>query len=124
MEHDNMSKKQSKIEELKSKVESLKKKGTILKVKDLEGQAIIIDVKATSTVNGQYGEQLLIVGDFIEGSIEAEGEVRLYLNGARRTRFEEASLAVKEGHFAFVFGDSVQLKSGHSYIPLELVESV
>ena len=118
-----MSKKTSKIDELKSKVESLKQKGTILKVSTLEGHAFIIDVKATSTVNGQYGEQLLIVGDYTEGTLEAEGEVRLYLNGARRTRFEEAFLGPK-GKYAFVFGDSVELKSGHSYIPLELVESV
>ncbi len=117
-----MSKKQSKIDELKSKVESLKQKGTILKVSALEGQAFIIDVKATSTVSGQYGEQLLIVGDFSEGTIEAEGEVRLYLNGARRTRFEEAYVGL--GRYAFIFGTSVELKSGHSYIPLELVEMV
>ena len=122
MEHDNMSKKTSKIEELKSKVESLKQKGTILKVKDLEGQALIVNVKATTTVNGQYGEQLLIVGDYNEGTLEVEGEVRLYLNGARRTRFEEAY--TDEGLYAFVFGSSVELKSGHSYIPLELVEAV
>ena len=117
-----MAKKSSKIEELKSKVESLKQKGTILKVSALESQAFIIDVKATSTVSGQYGEQLLIVGEYSEGTVEAEGEVRLYLNGARRERFEEAF--DKEGLYAFVFGDSVELKSGHSYIPLELVEAV
>ena len=118
-----MAKKNSKIEELKSKVESLKQKGTILKVSALEGQAFIIDVKATSIVNGQYGEQLVIVGEYSEGTIEGmEGEVRLYLSGARRERFEEAF--DKEGLYAFVFGDSVELKSGHSYIPLELVESV
>lgn len=117
-----MAQKTSKIDELKSKVESLKQKGTILKVKELEGQVFIIDVKATSTITGQYGEQLLIVGDYTEGTLEVEGEVRLYLNGARRTRFEEAFN--EEGQYAFVFGDSVELKSGHSYIPLELVESV
>ena len=112
-----MAKKNSKIEELKSKVESLKQKGTILKVSALESQAFII------VVNGQYGEQLVIVGEYSEGTIEGmEGEVRLYLSGARRERFEEAF--DKEGLYAFVFGDSVELKSGHSYIPLELVESV
>ena len=117
-----MAKKMSKIDELKTKVESLKAKGTILKVSDLEGKAFIIDVNATSTVNGQYGEQLLIVGNYDEGDLDLTGEVRLYLTNARRTRFEEAF--TEEGKYAFIFGDKVKLKSGHDYIPLELVEAV
>ena len=119
----NMSKKQSKIDELKSKVETLKSKGTILKVKELEGQAFFLGITTEpTTVNGQYGEQLLIIGEIQENEMELQGEVRLYLNGARRTRFEEAY--TEAGLYAFVFGQSVELKSGHSYIPLELVESV
>jgi hypothetical protein len=111
----------SKIDELKTKVESLKQKGTILKVKDLEGQGFLVAVSATSVVNGQYGEQLLIVGQWEDGELDVEGEVRLYLNGARRTRFEEAWKG--PGLYGFVFGSSVQLKSGYDYIPLELVEA-
>jgi len=114
----------SRIDELKSKVESLKTKGTILKVSELEGKAFVMEVSATSTVNGQYGEQLLIVGTYEEGDLEVEGEVRLYLNGARRERFEEALGANRGCSVAFVFGNKVQLKSGHDYIPLELVETV
>ncbi len=118
-----MSKKQSKIDELKSKVETLKSKGTILKVKDLEGQAFFLDINTEpTTVSGQYGEQLLLIGEMNENEMELQGEVRLYLNNARRTRFEEAY--TEPGLYAFVFGQSVELKSGHSYIPLELVESV
>ena len=118
-----MSKKQSKIDELKSKVETLKQsRGTILKVKELENQAFLIDVTSALIVNGQYGEQLLIVGTMQENEMGHEGEVRLYLSGARRTHFEEAY--TEPGLYAFVFGQSVELKSGHSYIPLQLVETV
>lgn len=118
-----MSKKISKIEELKSKVETLKSKGTILKVKDLEGQAFFLDITVEpTTVSGQYGEQLLIIGEIKENEMKVQGEVRLYLNGARRTRFEEAY--TQPALYAFVFGMSVELKSGHSYIPLDFVASV
>lgn len=120
----NMSKKQSKIEELKSKVETLKSKGTILKVKELEGQAFLIDITSALLVTGKYGEQVAIVGkiDENEMSLKSGEDVRLYLAGARRTHFEEAY--TEPGLYAFVFGQSVELKSGHNYIPLELVESV
>jgi len=118
MEQDNMSKK---IEELRSKIESLKKVGTILKVANLEGKAFVLDVSATSIVNGQYGEQLMIVGTYEEGELDLKkgDDARIYLNNKRRATFEEAW--IEEGHYAFVFGTSVPLKSGHSYIPLELV---
>tara|TARA_R100000734_G_C3311422_1_gene102295 strand:+ start:1323 stop:1682 length:360 start_codon:yes stop_codon:yes gene_type:complete len=119
-----MAKKSSKIEELKSKVESLKQKGTILKISELEGKAFVMKVSATSTVNGQYGEQLLIEGTYEEGELEVEGQVRLYLNGARQERFQEAIGANRGCSVAFVFGNKVQLKSGHDYVPLELVETV
>lgn len=121
MEHDNMSKK---IDELRSKIESLKSQGTILKVGNLEGKAFVLDVSATSIVNGQYGEQLLIVGTYEEGELDLKkgDSARIYLNNKRRATFEEAW--IQEGAYAFVFGTKVDLKSGHSYIPLELVESV
>ena len=112
-----------KIDELRSKVASLKGQGTILKVADLEGKAFILDVQAIKTVEGQYGEQLLIVGTSVEGLEQAEGEeVRIYLNNKRQTVFEGAY--EEPGQYAFVFGDKVQMKNGYDYIPLELVEKV
>lgn len=110
-----------KLEQLKTQVASLKAQGTILKVKDLEGQAFLMEVSSTTTVNGQYGEQLLIVGNYTQGDLnhKAGDNLRLYLNGARRTKFEEAGEG--PGEYGFVFGASVTLKSGHDYIPLELV---
>jgi len=97
-----MDKKQ--IEALKTKVEQIKKKANILKVANLEGEVFSLNIVSASKVEGKYGQQLMIVGTDDEG---------------KDTR---SAAFTGEGSYAFVFGSKVALESGHSYIPLELVE--
>ena len=113
-----------KLKELRSKVASLNGQGTILKVADLEDKAFVVDVSATNNVTGKYGEQQLIVGNYVEGDLKhtVGDEVRLYLNNRRQEVFETSYDG--KGMYAFIFGASVEMKSGHSYIPLDLVEKV
>jgi hypothetical protein len=108
-----MDKKQ--IEVLKTKVEQMKKKANILKVANLEGEVFSLNIVSASKVEGKYGQQLMIVGTDEEGK-----DTRLYLTGKREETFTAAYTG--EGSYAFVFGSKVALESGHSYIPLELVE--
>lgn len=106
-----------KIEELRSKVAKAKEGGgTILKFHQLEGEIFSIQVSRVEPVNGQYGEQTLIVGEK-DGS-----EVRLYLNGNREKVFLEAFDGL--GEYAFVVGEARETKDGYSYVPLELVEKL
>ena len=114
----------NKLEELKTQVESLKKHWTILKVKDLGGHAFIMNVSSTTVVTGNYGEQTLIVGTIGQNELEMkEGDsCRIYLNNKRMETFDNAY--TEPGAYAFIFGDAVELKSGHTYIPLELVSKV
>jgi hypothetical protein len=110
------------MEELKTKVASLKGDASILKVSNLAGKAFSLNVTATSIVTGTYGEQLLLAGTIdYKGDLDMdEGlEVRLYLNNRRRDTFE----AVFDGErvYSFVFGESVTLKNGYDYIPLDAV---
>ena len=113
-----------KLEELRSKVASLKGSGTILKVADLESKVFVLDVEVTKMVEGQYGEQLLIVATYLEGELNHKkgDNVCLYLNNRRQEVFDTAYIG--EGKYAFVFGDKTKMKNGFDYIPLELVEQV
>ena len=117
---------ENKIDELRSKVASLKNEGTILKVKDLAGMAFVLNVNATTQVTGTYGEQLLIVGTMTgltgDTGVEEGANTRIYLNNKRMETFNASY--VGEGEYGFVFGDSVELKNGYDYIPLELVQKV
>jgi len=110
------------MDELRTKVASLKGEGTILKVSNLASKAFTIDVTATSIVTGNYGEQILIVGKVGLGTeikMKEGEEVRLYLNNRRKETFETVFDGERE--YAFVFGEAVTLKTGHVYIPLDMV---
>lgn len=110
------------MNELRTKVASLKGDASILKVSNLAGKAFTIDVTATSIVTGNYGEQILIVGQIGIGTeikMKAGESVRLYLNNKRKAMFETVFDGERE--YAFVFGEAVTLKTGHNYIPLEMV---
>tara|TARA_R110000751_G_scaffold282844_1_gene386114 strand:- start:3412 stop:3765 length:354 start_codon:yes stop_codon:yes gene_type:complete len=114
---------ENKIDELRSKVASLKNEGTILKVSNLAGKAFVLNVNATTQVTGNYGEQLLIVGTMTNGDevgIEEGANARIYLNNKRMETFNACYTG--EGNYGFVFGDSVELKNGYDYIPLDLVQ--
>ena len=120
-----MADKTSMMDELKTKVASLKESSTILKVGDLAGFGLLIDVTSQGNVEGKYGEQTLIRGKWVEGDLthlESGELVSLYLNGKRAEVFQNAYDG--EGQYAFIFGESTTLKSGHSYIPLDLVSKI
>ena len=103
-------------EQLKSKVAALKATANIVKIHECAGQVIGMNVEQTSVEMGKYGEQMLIVG-----TIDGEPS-RIYLNGKRRETFEASFDGA--GDYAFVVGESVELKSGNNYVPLELVEKL
>ncbi len=107
----------NKIEELKTKVQALNTTGTIVKIHEHAGKVVGMHIEQTSVTMGKYGEQLLIVGTTVEGEA-----CRMYLNGKRREIFETAYAGA--GDYAFVIGESVELKSGNNYVPLELVEKL
>jgi hypothetical protein len=103
-------------DKLKSKVAALKATANIVKIHENAGQVIGMNVEQTSVEMGKYGEQLLVVG-----TIDGEAS-RIYLNGKRREVFTAAFDGA--GEYAFVVGESVELKSGNNYVPLELVEKL
>ena len=103
-------------DKLRSKVATLKASATIVKIHECAGQVVGMNVEQTSVEMGKYGEQLLIVG-----TIDGEAS-RIYLNGKRREVFEASFDGA--GDYAFVVGESVELKSGNNYVPLELVEKL
>ena len=105
-----------KIEELKTKVQALNNTGNIVKIHEHAGKVVGMHIEQTSVTMGKYGEQLLIVG-----TVDGEAS-RMYLNGKRREIFETAFAGA--GDYAFVIGESVELKSGNNYVPLELVEQL